>query len=140
MNRWLKIPFIVVCGWFSQSGLADSVKTVYMSDNSVAQIAVSPKGMVLSFPTKPSKVILGNGSAFGVEYVENDIALTPVSVRSRANLFVYMLGRRFSFDLVASPSAGHAVVMVRDQIETPPTPKPEKVLQTSGGKNGRAKS
>lgn len=123
----------------SSAGYADNVKTLYMAESTVAQVPVSTKGMVLSFPTKPSKVILGNGSSFAVEYVENDIAITPMSVRSRANLFVYMLGRRFSFDLIASPTAGNAIVMVRDQIEMPSTPKPEKVPVKSGRLNGRAK-
>ncbi len=139
MSKALLLFLAFTLAMLSAAGYADSVKTLYMAESTVAQVPVSTKGMVLSFPTKPSKVILGNGSSFSVEYVENDIAITPMSIRSRANLFVYMLGRRFSFDLIASPSAGNAIVMVRDQIEMPPTPKPEKVPVTSGRLNGRAK-
>ena len=137
MSKWIFLVVSSALAMVSAAGYADSVKTLYMAQSTVAQVPVSTKGMVLSFPTKPSKVILGNGSSFSVEYVENDIAITPISIHSRANLFVYMLGRRFSFDLIASPTAGNAIVMVRDQM--PPTPKPEKVPAKSGRLNGRAK-
>jgi hypothetical protein len=139
MTKSLFLVMSLAVTMVSSAGRADSVKTLYMEESTVAQVPVSTKGMVLSFPTKPSKVILGNGSSFSVEYVENDIAITPMSIHSRANLFVYMLGRRFSFDLITSPSAGNAIVMVRDQIEMLPTPKPEKVPVKSGRLNGRAK-
>lgn len=139
MTKSLFLVMALALTMLSPAGYADSVKTLYMAESTVAQVPVSTKGMVLSFPTKPSKVILGNGSSFAVEYVENDIAITPMSIHSRANLFVYMLGRRFSFDLIASPTAGNAIVMVRDQIEIPPTHKPEKVPAKSGRLNGRAK-
>ena len=99
------------------SKTSEYVSTVYMNDKTVTPIQVSQKGTVISFPTKPSKVILGNSGAFGIEYVERDIAITPLSSGARANLFVYLLGRRFSFDLIASKTSGQAVVMIKDQIE-----------------------
>ncbi len=79
-------------------------------------------GTVLSLPTEPSKVILGSAGSFGMEYVENDLAIS-LRTNARSNLFVYMYGRRFAFDLKASSSGGSSIVVVRDEIEAPPRGK-----------------
>lgn len=99
------------------TAFAQEVKIVRLSEESVGKISVSIRGTVLSFPTKPSKVILGRNGSFGIEYVENDLAISPLSVNARSNLFVYLLGRRFAFDLVASTSSGSSVIQVRDALE-----------------------
>ena len=98
---------------------AQEVKTVYLSDTQVAAIPVLIRGTVLSLPTKPGKVILGNTGSFGIEYVENDLAISPLKSNARSNLFVYMLGRRFTFDLRVSEAGGQSIVVVRDAIEAP---------------------
>lgn len=103
---------VIVCKAF-----ADDVRVLRLSESNVGKILISTRGTVLSFPAKPTKVILGRSGAFGIEYVENDLAISPLSTNSRSNLFVYVLGRRFAFDLVASPQAGTSVIQVRDAIE-----------------------
>ncbi len=108
----------------TRNAYAQEVKTVYLSDTQVASIPVLIRGTVLSLPTKPSKVILGNTGSFGIEYVENDLAISPLKSNARSNLFVYMLGRRFTFDLRASEVGGQSIVVVRDAIEAPQGGKP----------------
>jgi hypothetical protein len=98
---------------------AQEVKTVYLNDTQVVQIPISSKGTVLSFPAKPNKVILGNTGAFGIEYVEQDLAVSPLRPGARSNLFVYIMGRRFTFDLRTSMEGGYSIVVVRDAIEAP---------------------
>lgn len=108
--------------------LADSsVKTLRMSDDMVAKVFISTKGTVLSFPMKPTKVILGRQGSFGLEYVESDIAISPLFSGASSNLYVYLLGRRFSFDLVASPS-GSSIIKVIDKSE------PERTVNFHGGR------
>jgi hypothetical protein len=102
-----------------ESAFAQEVTTVYLSDTQVAPITVSVRGTVLSFPAKPSKVILGNTGSFGVEYVENDLAVSPLTTNARSNLFVYMLGRRFALDLRTTIPGGASIVVIRDAIEKP---------------------
>lgn len=111
----------VVIGTILSMGnaFAQEVTTVYLSDTQVAPILISTRGTVLSFPTKPSKVIIGNTGSFGVEYVENDLAVSPLTTQARSNLFVYMLGRRFTLDLRTSMPGGASIVVVRDAIEKP---------------------
>lgn len=96
----------------------ESAKVVRLDDKTVATVYISGRGTVLEFPVKPTKVILGKNGSFGLEYVENDLAISPLSPSARSNLFVYLFGRRFSFDLVTSMTAGSAIVQVRDSAES----------------------
>lgn len=94
---------------------AKRVRTLRLKSNVVSTIAISHRGAVLNFPTKPSKVVMGTGNQFAIEYIGNDLAISPLSSVSRAHVFVYLDGRRFNLDLVAS-SAGHTLVQIRDSI------------------------
>jgi len=114
----------------SKLTVAASVKTLRLNDESVAQVLVSTQGTVLSFPIKPTKVILGKAGSFGIEYVENDLAISPLSPSSRSHLFVYLFGRRFTFELIASSSDGNTVIQVRDSHESIEAP-----LKPPGRKN-----
>lgn len=109
---------------------AKDVRTVKLNQTTVAVVRVSPgRSTVLSFPTKPTKVILGNQGIFGLEYVENDLAIAALSPHSHSDLFVYLEGRRFAFDLVAVPSGGDTIVLVRDAPEIKEEVAPASRLQ-----------
>lgn len=138
-NKWAKsefnvlIVFIVLFFMLFLTGigaLADPVRTIRLSDDAVATIHISTRGTVLSFPVKPTKVILGRSGSFGIEYVENDLAISPLNLSARSNLFVYLFGRRFSFNLVASADDGNAVILVRDALD----PSDQKSRSKSLGK------
>ncbi|MGE3261363.1 MAG: hypothetical protein AB7K68_06260 [Bacteriovoracia bacterium] len=106
---------------FTLNAFADEVKVVRLDEKTIGKVLISTRGTVLSFPIKPSKVILGRAGTFGIEYVENDLAISPLNIAARSNLFVYLFGRRFSFDLITSTQGGSPVIRVLDAIE----PKPE---------------
>ena len=96
------------------------VRTVRLDQTTVARIYIAPgRSTILSFPSKPAKVILGNQGVFAVEYVENDLALAALSTRAHSDLFVYVEGRRFAFDLVVVRDGADTIVLVRDAAEEP---------------------
>lgn len=100
---------------FSNLSLASQARTVFLSDKKTETIRVVPgRSVVISFPSHPTKVILGNQGLFAVEYIENDLALTALKSQAHSNLFVYLEGRRFGFDLVTSSGGGDEIVLVRD--------------------------
>lgn len=113
---------------FTLKSFADEVQVIRLDDKSIGKVVISTRGTVLSFPIKPSKVILGRAGTFGIEYVENDLAISPLNTAARSNLFVYLFGRRFSFDLITSPQGGSPVIRVLDAIEPRPeaSPPPKK--------------
>ena len=92
-----------------------SGRTVYMSEDKLIRVNVIPgRSTILSFPSKPTKVILGNSGLFAVEYVESDLALAALQAPARSNLFVYLRGRRYGFDLGTVTSGGDDVLFIRD--------------------------
>ncbi|MGE0526780.1 MAG: hypothetical protein AB7G93_00945 [Bdellovibrionales bacterium] len=118
---WL-VPLIAALNYFLLGFLvakafAGEARVIRLSESTTAKIQISTRGTVLNFPAKPTKVILGRSGTFGIEYVENDLAISPLSLSAQSNLFVYVLGRRFAFELSVSPSAGSSVIQVRDAIE-----------------------
>jgi hypothetical protein len=126
----LVFVFFMILMFFFRHVYASEVRTVRLTQTMVARIQVTPgKSTVLSFPSKPTKVILGNQGVFAIEYVENDLAVAALAAHSRSNLFVYLEGRRFAFDLVAVPSGGDAIVLVRD---APPDEAKKKPVKPKG--------
>lgn len=94
------------------------VRIIKLGHGTIAPIHVAPgKSTILSFPTKPSKVILGSQGLFAIEYVESDVAISSLSARGRSNIFVYMEGRRYAFDLITVPEGGDSIVTVLDDLD-----------------------
>jgi hypothetical protein len=116
LNNWV-IPLIIAALSYTAASEASQVRRLRLNSEAVAEIKVSTKGTVLSFPTKPQKVLLGRKNSFGLEYVENDVAISPLSLNSKSNLTVYLEGRRYTFKLVTSDAKGDEIVLIRDSLE-----------------------
>lgn len=115
---------------FTINAFAEEARIIRLDEKTIGKVLISTRGTVLSFPIKPSKVILGRAGTFGIEYVENDLAISPLNTAARSNLFVYLFGRRFSFDLITSAEGGSPVIRVLDAIE----PKPDSSPPSNKGK------
>lgn len=101
-------------------------KTLYMKDTDVASIrVVLGRSMILNFPTRPSKIVLGNKNHFAVEYIESDVAISALHPQAHCNLVVYLQGRRFSFDLTTALSGGDEIILVRDGYLKPKGRNPQ---------------
>ncbi|PWU17444.1 MAG: hypothetical protein C5B49_08860 [Bdellovibrio sp.] len=96
--------------------VADSTKTIKLCENSVATVQISPRGTVFDFPSEPQKVVLGAKNSFSIEYIRNDLAISPNTMGARSNLFVYLQGRRFSLDLVTTPG-GVTLYFIKDCLD-----------------------
>jgi hypothetical protein len=80
--------------------LADGVRTVYVKPNSIEPIYLSMgKSTVLRFRDHPRKIVIGNQNYFGVEFIENDVALQPLG-QIKTNMFVYTETRTYGFYLI----------------------------------------
>lgn len=108
--NWLLVGLMLI----GKVGLSSGAKTFLMDEKSMATIRVGiGHSTVLSFSSKPQKVVLGNKGLFGVEYIENDLALTSLKGNSRSNLFVYLEGERFGFDLIGETGRGDEIIFVK---------------------------
>lgn len=80
--------------------LADGVRTVFVKPNSIEPIYLSMgKSTVLRFRDHPRKIVIGNQNYFGVEFIENDVALQPLGI-IKTNMFVYTETRTYGFYLI----------------------------------------
>lgn len=93
------------------------VRILYMDDNSMTSLRISPNGSVLNFPLKPSKIVLGKQGSFAVEMIESDVAIAPGADNARSNLFIYMLGKRYAFSLSVDVKAPDEIIQIRDKSE-----------------------
>jgi hypothetical protein len=94
---------------------AKKARIVYLENEDMGTVRLQGgKATVLSFPTKPEKVICGNKSLFSIEFIENDVVITPLSSVANSNLFIYLFGRRFGFDLTTASGDSDEIVVVRD--------------------------
>lgn len=90
-------------------------RNVFLSDKKTEPVQIGVgRSSILSFPSRPSKVILGSQGQFAVEYVENDLAIAALKPGAHSNLFVYLEGRRFGFDLRTTSGIGDEIVLIRD--------------------------
>jgi hypothetical protein len=92
------------------------VRVIFLDEMTVAPVAIHPDGTVISFPAKP-EVHVGKADAFNIVYVRNDLVISPNSASAKTNLFVYLLGRRFTLKLAYSAHAGDEIVAIRDPAE-----------------------
>lgn len=116
LTKWCILPIVVLIFEMAYAE-ANGVRRLRLNSEAVAEVKVSTKGTVLNFPTKPQKAILGKRNSFGLEYIENDIAISPLSDKATSNLTVYLDGRRYTFKLIASENNGDQIILIRDSME-----------------------
>lgn len=117
MKRSSQLFAIVALLLISSSGFAKKARTVYLTEKKTEGIFIGTEGTVLNFPSKPNKVVLGNKGGFAVQYIEDDLAVSALVPGAQSNLFVYLDGRRFGFNLKAVTGGGDEIVLVRDPDE-----------------------
>lgn len=111
------ITFVCFLSAFSMAE-AKSSRTIRLNDKRTESIFVRPgHSTILNLPSRPTKVVLGDKSLFTVQYIENDLAVSALSSIGRSNLFIYLEGRRFGFDLKATSQEGDEIVLIRDHDE-----------------------
>lgn len=95
----------------------EKVLTLRMNSEEIKKVSISMNGTILSFSSRPNKVILGRKGMFAIEYIENDLAITPLSMDSKSNLTVYLEGKRYTFELNAQKTMGYGIILIRDSLE-----------------------
>jgi hypothetical protein len=115
------------------------VRSAYLDDQKIEQITVRPgKLTALHFPVKPENSALGMKGTFDLTYIGNDIVIGALRPLASTNLLVYLMGRRFTFEL-ASHSDGlfDEIVNVFDSDSVRPQAS---LTPTKKGKKSKAPS
>lgn len=93
---------------------AEEGKTIKLCEKTIATARILVRGTVFEFPTEPEKVFLGTKGTFSIDYMKSDLVISPLTMNSRSNLFVYLQGRRFVLDLSTSSSNGASLYFIKD--------------------------
>ena len=100
---------------FERYGYTKNARIIRATDRRVENVYCTyGKTTVLNFLSKPTKVLLGSHGLFSVEFVEEDIAIAPLTPTAHSNLFIYLGNHRYAFDLSTSKADGDEIVIVRD--------------------------
>lgn len=84
--------------WFLPlRAFASNVRTLGVNNDAMAPIFLRMgKSTVLRFADKPKKVVIGNQNYYGLEFIENDVAIQPLGSVG-TNLFVYTDHHTYGF-------------------------------------------
>lgn len=115
--RKSKIASVFLLILLSSNCWAKTARKVYLTENRTETILIGTEGTLLNFPAKPNEVVLGTKGVFSVKYVKDDLAISALLPEGRSNLFVYLDGRRFAFNLKAVVGGGDEIVLIRDPDE-----------------------
>lgn len=79
------------------SAFASNVRTLGVNNDAMASVFLKMgKSTVLRFVDKPKKVVIGNQNYYGLEFIENDVAIQPLGSVG-TNLFVYTEHHTYGF-------------------------------------------
>lgn len=72
---------------------------------------------IIQVPDRPNSLVVGDQSAFKVEYLDQAITIKPLHGSARSNLYIYTDYRRFNVQLVSGPeiSADYVVYLENPQ-------------------------
>src|ERR1700722_11348359 len=89
--------FVLLGLLVSETLFAGTVRTVGINNGAMAPIYLKMgKSTVLRFIEKPKKVVIGNQNYYGLEFIENDVAIQPLGAVG-TNLFVYTENHTYGF-------------------------------------------
>src|SRR5690606_17824343 len=68
---------------------------------------------IIQVPERPNSIVVGDQSAFKVEYLDQAITIKPLHGSAKSNLYIYTDYRRFNVQLVTTsePAADYVVYL-----------------------------
>ena len=97
---------------------AKSARTIHLGESEMEQIFVEPGfSTLLKFNSHPEPGLIGDQDGFKVEYMKNIVAIKPLALRGKTNLFIFTKDGQFSFQLIAAKGHHDNVVYVEPKVD-----------------------
>lgn len=95
------------------------VRTVEVKKDQIVTVRTAVGvATIIQVPDRPNSLVVGDQSAFKVEYLDQAITIKPLHGAARSNLYIYTDYRRFNVQLIASvESAADYVVYLENPNE-----------------------
>lgn len=94
------------------------VRTVEVKKDQIVTVRTAlGVATIIQVPDRPNSLVVGDQSAFKVEYLDQAITIKPLHGSARSNLYIYTDYRRFNVQLVSGPeiSADYVVYLENPQ-------------------------
>ncbi len=119
MNSMLWILFLIIPSFAS-----GKVRTVQVKKDQIVIVKTATGiATIIQVPDRPNSIVVGNQSAFKVEYLDQAITIKPLHAGARSNLYIYTDYTRFNVQLVTNvEDAADYVVYLENpktKIKTP---------------------
>lgn len=79
---------------------------------------------IVQVPDRPNSLVVGDQSAFKVEYLDQAITIKPIHGGARSNLYIYTDYRRFNVQLITGPEGAADYVVYLENPNKAPKIKP----------------
>ena len=82
------------------------VRTVEVKKDQIVTVRTAlGVATIIQVPDRPNSLVVGDQSAFKVEYLDQAITIKPLLGSARSNLYIYTDYRRFNVQLVSGPES-----------------------------------
>src|ERR1019366_1555630 len=105
MRNWFyAILFVTFMPLAVSAGGVQKVRKLHLKHDDIALVHTAIGiATIIQVPDRPTSVVLGDLSAFKVEYLDNAITIKPLSHLAKSNLYIYTEARRFNVSLATGP-------------------------------------
>ncbi|GIL16356.1 MAG: hypothetical protein BroJett040_01070 [Oligoflexia bacterium] len=88
------------------------VRTVEVKKDQIVTVRTAlGVATIIQVPDRPNSLVVGDQSAFKVEYLDQAITIKPLHGSARSNLYIYTDYRRFNVQLVSGPEGASDYVV-----------------------------
>lgn len=111
------LSFLILC-LVSKVAYSQRIKEFEIKKDAIIVVHTSTGyTTLLSFPTKPTRVVVGDQDSFRIEFVGNNLAIKPLVSGVKTNLFVFTRDEQYQCTLI-SGSPDHIQYLVRLENKT----------------------
>jgi hypothetical protein len=106
---------LILCGhiW-----ALERIRTVQVKRDEIVTIKTAINvATIIQVPDPPTSLVVGDSSAFKVEYLDQAITIKPLHRSAKTNLYIYTEFRRFDVSLVSVPESAADYVVYLKQFQ-----------------------
>lgn len=122
MRMGILLPaLLLVAGTHARTSDAGTkVRSIKVKKDQIVVVKTAPTiATIIQVPDRPNSVVLGNQSAFQVEYLDTAVTVKSLVPRSRGNLYIYTDYRRYSVELVTGDEGSADYIIYLDEPRSP---------------------
>lgn len=121
MNQIISIVIVLI----TNTALANArVRTVEVRKDQIVTVRTAlGVATIIQVPERPTSLVVGDQTAFKVEYLDQAITIKPLHGGARSNLYIYTDYRRFNVQLMTTTEVSADYVVYLESLNAKPIAK-----------------